>query len=201
MNTKEVEALESYFKTENEHWNGYVFKLICEVLQKGIFEKPETPIKIFSQSIDIFTEHYATPIKAIQLFSSETEKYKINAKQKLFVFETVFNYVKYSVFEDIDLSEVIDLLKSHIERLKNEANNQPENQKPLVGNIRGTLKQLLQEELEQLPETLKALEPVQRLNVLCKLIPYVLPKVEAVHSEAGEPKPKSKPTFSVNGWE
>lgn len=23
MNTKEVQKFESYFKTENEHWNGY----------------------------------------------------------------------------------------------------------------------------------------------------------------------------------
>jgi hypothetical protein len=26
MNTKEVQALESYFKTENKHWNGYALK-------------------------------------------------------------------------------------------------------------------------------------------------------------------------------
>ena len=32
MKTKEIEALESYFKTENYHWNGYAFKILCEVL-------------------------------------------------------------------------------------------------------------------------------------------------------------------------
>lgn len=37
MNTKEVQALESYFKTENEHWNGYAFEMLCEVIQKGNF--------------------------------------------------------------------------------------------------------------------------------------------------------------------
>jgi transcription-repair coupling factor (superfamily II helicase) len=37
-------------------------------------------------------------------------------------------------------------------------------------------------------ETLKELEPVERLNVLCKLIPYVLPKVDTVTHKLGEPE-------------
>lgn len=200
MNTKEVQALESYFKTENKHWNGYAFEMICEVLQKGNFENPETPLKLFSQSIDIFTEHFETPLKAVQLFEAETDKQKIDTVQKLFVFEWVFKYVKYSEFEKADTDEIKDLLKSQTERLKVEINKQPEYNKPLVGSIRDTLKELMQKELEQLPETLKDLEPVQRLNVLCKLIPYVLPKVEAVHSEKGEPETENKTTFSGYQW-
>ena len=200
MNTKEVQALESYFKTENEHWNVHAFEMICEVLQKGNFENPETPLKLFSQSIDIFTEHFKTPLKAVQLFEAETDKQKIDTVQKLFVFEWVLKYVKYSEFEKVDTDEIKDLLKSLTERLKVEVNKQPEYNKPLVGSIRGTLKELMQKELEQLPETLKDLEPVQRLNVLCKLIPYVLPKVEAVHSEKGEPETENKTTFSGYQW-
>jgi hypothetical protein len=45
----------------------------------------------------------------------------------------------------------------------------------------------MQKELEQLPNTLKELGPIQRLNILCKLIPYVLPKVESVTHTQGEP--------------
>ena len=68
----------------------------------------------------------------------------------------------------------------------------PEYNKPLTGNIRDTLKELMQKELEQLA-TLKELEPVQRLNILCKLIPYVLPKVESVTHIQAEPElPKKK---------
>ena len=118
MNTKEVQALESYFKTENEHWNGYAFEMICEVLQKGNFENPETPLKLFSQSIDIFTEHFETALKAVQLFEAETDKQKIDTVQKLFVFEWVLKYVKYSEFEKADTDEIKDLLKSQTERLK-----------------------------------------------------------------------------------
>lgn len=61
-------------------------------------------------------------------------------------------------------------------------------EKVLTTGLRETLKDLMQKELEQLPETLKELDPVQRLNILCKLMPYVLPKTESVKHTLGEPK-------------
>jgi len=42
----------------------------------------------------------------------------------------------------------------------------------LTTDLRETLKAMMQREIEQLPETLKDLEPIQRLNILCKLMPY-----------------------------
>lgn len=62
---------------------------------------------------------------------------------------------------------------------------QPE--KALSSNIRETLKEMMQKEIEKLPETLKELEPVQRLNILCRMMPFILPKVESIHHETGEP--------------
>ena len=174
--------------------------MLNEVLRLGNFEKPETPLQLFSKAIDIFTEQYETPLKAVQVFEKETDKQKLVLTQKMFVFETVLNYVKHSVFENIDTDEIKDLLKSRTERLKDEVKKQtPEYNKPLVGSIRDMLKEQMQKELKQLPETLKELEPVQRLNILCKLIPYVLPKVEAVHSEKGEPETENK--TSISGWQ
>ena len=117
------------------------------------------------------------------------------------MFEKVSEYFKWSSFEDVETDEIKDLLKSQIERFKDEVKNQPiEYNKPLIGSIRDILKEQMQKELEQLPETLKSLEPVQRLNVLCKLIPYVLPKVEAVHSEKGEPETKNETSISGYQW-
>jgi len=189
MKAKEIEVLESYIKTENEHWNGYAFEMLCDVLKQGNFENPEIPLQLFSKAIDIFTEQFETPFMAIETFGSETDKQNLSLTQKLFVYEYVLEYVKYSEFEKANTDKIKDLLKSQTERLKHEIKNQkPEYNKPLVGNIRDTLKGLIQKELEQLSETLKDLEPVQRLNILCKLIPYILPKVEAVHSEKGEPE-------------
>jgi len=57
----------------------------------------------------------------------------------------------------------------------------------LTNNLRETLKTIMQKEIEKLPETLETLDPKERLNVVCKLMPYVFPKVETVHPKEGEP--------------
>ena len=54
-------------------------------------------------------------------------------------------------------------------------------------DLRKILKEIMRKEFEQLPETLKELEPKERLNILCKLMPFVFPKVEAVQPTDGEP--------------
>lgn len=61
-------------------------------------------------------------------------------------------------------------------------------QEILTADLRKTLKALIKAELEQLPETLKDLEPLQRLNILIKLMPFVMPKVDSVHHNIGEPE-------------
>ena len=183
MKTKEIESLESYFKTENEYRNGFVFQMLCEVIKQGLFENPGLPLKSFDIAMDIFTEQDKNPLKAVQLFNCELDKYKLSPYQKFFVYEWVCKYLRQSEFDGMDLNPIKDLLNSQKDKLK--AENQP--LKPLTKNIREILKDLMQNELEQLPETLKGLEPKERLNVLCKLMPYVLPKVESVSHEAGEP--------------
>ena len=45
----------------------------------------------------------------------------------------------------------------------------------------------MQKEIEQLPKTLEALEPKERLNIVCKLMAYVFPKIQTVHPKEGEP--------------
>ncbi len=183
MKAKQIEALESYFKTDNEHWNDFIFDMLCEVLQQGQFENTELPLQLFSNTINTFIEHHKTPLKAVQLFAGELDKNNLSGSQKLFIYEYICKYLEQSEFEEMDLTPVKDLLESQKEKLK--AETQPV--KPLVKNIRETLKEMMQKELEQLPDTLKELEPAKRLNILCKLIPFVLPKVEAVHSEKDEP--------------
>jgi len=61
------------------------------------------------------------------------------------------------------------------------------NNEILTNDLRKILKETMQKELQQLPATLAALEPKERINVLCKLMPFVFPKLEAVHFEQGEP--------------
>jgi hypothetical protein len=57
----------------------------------------------------------------------------------------------------------------------------------LTNDLRETLKGIMEREIQKLPETLEKLEPKERLNILCKLMPFIFPKVEAVHPIVGEP--------------
>ncbi len=61
------------------------------------------------------------------------------------------------------------------------------NEQVMTMDLRETLKTIMQSEIEKLHETLEALEPKERLSVVCKLMPYVFPKVETIHSKEGEP--------------
>lgn len=61
------------------------------------------------------------------------------------------------------------------------------NEQVITNNLRDTLKSILQKEIAKLPEHMETLEPKERLNILCKLMPFVFPKIEAVHPTEGEP--------------
>jgi len=188
MNTKEVQALKSYFKTENEHWNEYALKTIRKALDKQLFSDTNKLMQLYELSIIIASKsHREKPFEGLQLIISEYDKNELSTEQKVYLLEGVFGHLDCTEFDGWHSNEIQDLMKSQIAVYKNELKNKlPEYNKPLTVNIRDTLKDLMQKELEQLPETLKELDPVQRLNILCKLIPYVLPKVESVTHTLGE---------------
>lgn len=57
----------------------------------------------------------------------------------------------------------------------------------LTNGLRDTLKEIMQHELEKIPEIIESLEPKERINLVCKLMPYVFPKVHNIHPKEGEP--------------
>lgn len=57
----------------------------------------------------------------------------------------------------------------------------------LTKEMRGILKEIIAKEIATIPETLEKMEPDKRLDVILKLIPYVLPKIEPISMEKGEP--------------
>ena len=50
----------------------------------------------------------------------------------------------------------------------------------LTKELRSVLKDILYQELEQIKERLDALKPKERIELLIKLMPYVLPKVTSI---------------------
>jgi len=57
----------------------------------------------------------------------------------------------------------------------------------MTKELRSVLKDVLFEELGEIKEKLNMLEPKERLELLIKLIPYVLPKVNSVSHTTNEP--------------
>ena len=57
----------------------------------------------------------------------------------------------------------------------------------LTTGLRDTLKSIMKKEIEKLPKTLEGLEPKERINIVCKLMPYVFPKIQTVNANEGEP--------------
>lgn len=57
----------------------------------------------------------------------------------------------------------------------------------LTENLRETMKGIMLQEIEKLPEHLAKLQPKERLDIVLKLMPFVFPKVEAVKASEGEP--------------
>jgi hypothetical protein len=56
----------------------------------------------------------------------------------------------------------------------------------LTSEVRTVLKDIVHDEIAYLPELLKNLEPKERLQVLIKILPFVIPKVETIPADTGE---------------
>lgn len=57
----------------------------------------------------------------------------------------------------------------------------------LTSELRKLLKEILTNELENIPNFMADLEPKDRLQTIIKLMPFILPKVESVRIDEGEP--------------
>lgn len=64
--------------------------------------------------------------------------------------------------------------------------------KPTTKDLHERLKEIVQQEIEKLPEQLELLEPRERVRTLLQLLPYATPKVANVEADFGE-------GFSI-GW-
>mgnify|MGYP007071991249 CR=1 FL=1 len=57
----------------------------------------------------------------------------------------------------------------------------------LTKELRAVLKDVVFNELENIDARLKQLEPKQRIEIVIKLMPYILPKVEPASHKINEP--------------
>ena len=57
----------------------------------------------------------------------------------------------------------------------------------ITKELRNSLRDIIAGELEALPQTLEALTPKERLELVIKLLPFCLPKVQSVSGTYDEP--------------
>jgi len=69
----------------------------------------------------------------------------------------------------------------------NKAGRPPGSKNVLTKELRSKLKDLLNTELDALPDMLDGLPPEKRLDIIIKLLNFALPKVSSVSSKSGEP--------------
>jgi hypothetical protein len=59
-------------------------------------------------------------------------------------------------------------------------------QAPKTKDLHGRLKEIVQREIDRLPELLEQLEPRERVKTLLQLLPYATPKIANVEADFGE---------------
>jgi len=152
-----------------------------ELVAQPLFENLELPLKLFTEAAGYLPANSENPLLASEMLCERSEQEKLTSLQKEFVYKWVFKYLNDSVFDN-DVTQVSQLLKTGLNKLREE--NMP--QKPLTANIRTALKEMIEKEISLLPEALNKLDNVQRLQIVCKLIPFVLPKIDSIHHEKGK---------------
>lgn len=156
-------------------------------IETAVFADPVLPLQTFADLRTALINVSNHPTKVIPVFEQHTAT--MTDAQKLFIARKVRTYFASTVFESgeideenegITLTGIVEPLRAYIARLERAA-------LPQVADIRTTLKEVFRQEIERLPEVLQTLDDKDRLNFLCKLMPFVLPKVEAVEATKGEP--------------
>ena len=67
--------------------------------------------------------------------------------------------------------------------------------KPNKRALNDRLREILAVEMEQLPATLEALPPQERIKAIIELLPYAAPKIKPAQEQADSPDGWEWPTF------
>lgn len=157
-------------------------------IETETFPDPVQPLQTFTDLRRALIQVSGSPAKVIPVFEQHTAG--MTDAQKLFVAQKVKHYFANTTFggdeadeesEGETLTGIVEPLRAYIARLERAM-------APKVDDIRSTLKELFRAEIDRLPEALNGLDEKDRLVFLCKLMPFVLPKVEAVAATKGEPR-------------
>jgi hypothetical protein len=175
MSKRNTGAAEAAITTNNEHFNGYALAFLCKAKEGGKFPNLDTAMGLYCEVLGTIQAHHAEPLKGDRAAEVLMDKAGMNEEQRRDIYQAVRAYLVGSEF-DVDLSMNIALLKG-----RTKAKEAP----AWTSVARVELQELVRRELEHLPATLESLEPKQRIAILCKLLPYALPRFNNVEGKEG----------------
>lgn len=197
MNSEKFEIVKSYYQTDDQTWNVYALETIKIALSEQLFEDMENLMKLYKGTLSIATEtHKNCPLEAIQAISSEYEARSLQLDQKAFLLERVCVYLKNAKIDGWNSKDFVRLAlsqkKAYLKELKQNATHF--HYIPTV-SIKDMLEYVVRNELRRLPTLVNYLETEQRLNLLCKLLPYVISKNESITHTIEKTEPEDN-----EGW-
>jgi len=120
----DLEKIEAYFTTENEHYNGFTLDIYNKAKENNLFPDIETPLWIFDSATREFYESRNKPLQVLNVLKETFTKEKLNNEQQAFILEHLIDYFKSTVYTDdesktkLSLSKVEKLLKKELEQIK-----------------------------------------------------------------------------------
>lgn len=174
-------VIENYLNASSEHDNTFTLNVFLDAIKSDIFPDTETPLRLFVEIRNALSYLAKHPEKVIPVFEQFTEG--LTNGQKLYMAGTVHNYFKRTVFgeEEIFLTNVSKTLAAYIERLEKESGNKAIR----PDDLRQTLQELVKKEVANLPTYFEGLTPKERMNVLCKFMPFILSRPEPEKKKLG----------------
>jgi len=189
MKKKDTPDVEQYLNFGSENENKHALEVWLEAIKSGTFSDPATPLKVFVELRNALLRVSDQPAKVIPVFEQHTNGMK--GSEKLFVARHLHYYFEQTVFSkgendeaETYLTGISKPLDALLTRLDREAGITDDD--PKTDDLRRMLKDIFRAEMKRLPEYLQSLEPKERLNFLCKMLPFALPRIESVHFEEGE---------------
>lgn len=150
----------------NPHFNRFALRFLTSAKEGGLFSDLDKAMELYSDLIEIVHFYHDRPLEGDAFMEEYLAKAGMDDAQRQKLYAGALTYLKGSEF-DVDVSASIELMKPRAK----------EPDAPVwAEDARKGLRDLVSRELAELPETMAKLDPKDRVAMLCKLLPYTMPK-------------------------
>jgi len=169
MNKKSITAIEKYWSTENYHYNYFAQKLFQKAEKKNLFDDLIIPLELWSNGINICMEFDEKPLVGLNEILKAYKANKLDNSQIIFCFQQLLDWFKNTLYDDegfgFGMKNFIESKMAQINPIKNDS-----------PSIKGVLRNIMRDEIENLPAVISNLSDTERVKFLTKMVPYFIDK-------------------------